>query len=134
MELADFEWLKNELHKRIREVETSMRGYGFEFDRKLLRYNDLVETCLRYADCSSEDIHFYEPAVPDPDHPAYTTVAFTAIFDVLSSCVKVVGPSWPGAGGPDPMYVAGQSPLTIVYDWLRNPVLVEKRAMQMVVA
>ena len=116
----DYDWLVKELHSRSRAVHESMVGFGHVFDRKLLRFNDVVEACLRYADCGPSDVTF----------EMYAENAFSAIEQVLASCIKEMSPTWYDDRRPDSMYVPNQGPLTIVYDWMRNPVLVEARKVK----
>lgn len=107
-----------ELHIRSRKMHESLVGFGHVFDGKLLKFNDIVESCLRYADCGPDDITIEE----------YSKVAFSALEEVLASCIK--SSTWDVDKRHDLMYISKNGPLTIVYDWMRNPVLVEDRKVR----
>lgn len=116
----DYDWLVKELHSRARAVHESLVDFGHVFDKKMLRFNDVVEACLRYADCGLDDIKF----------DTYCDRAFSALPEVLASCIKELSPIWSVDKAPHSMYVPGRGPLTITYEWMRNPVLVEARKIK----
>lgn len=116
----DYDWLIKELHVRSRAVHESLVSFGHVFDKKLLKFNDVVEACLRYADCGPDDSTMEE----------YADVAFSAIGEVLASCIKELSLTWSVDRAPDSMYVPKNGPLSIVYEWMRNPVLVEARKVK----
>ena len=80
------------LHGAARVQVALAKMEGNKLDKKVCRFNDLVETAIRYGCCSEE---FNEKA------------AWDGLRDAIDCCI--VG---------DPMYVANKTSLSLVSDWM----------------
>lgn len=91
------EELTKHLHTKVREkVEYFKQFDGAEFPKKLLRYNDMVESCKRYFLCGDS-----------------RTITESKIESVVEEVVR-------GCLKGDCMFT-GRSSLEIVPDWMINP-------------
>ena len=85
---------EGKLHALARAEVERLTKKGAEFDRKLLKYNDIVETGIRYARCGND------PA-KDQD------IAESGVLNAVAACVR-----------SDPLYLPRQSVKSLVYDWM----------------
>lgn len=86
------------LHAFARAYADQRASKGAIFDRKMLRYNDIVAVGVFYSRCR---------VTPSVD------VAVAGVREAVDACVKDTG-----NGAPDPAYVAGRGPLTMVQEWM----------------
>ena len=92
--------IREELHAEARQQVDRLKTLGVVFDKKQLRFNDIVETAIRYGRCS---------AVFDP------AAARRGLVEAISACI----PNDPMyVEKPNPMYVEKSNPITIVPDWM----------------
>ena len=120
------------LHREAREYADLCKWKGAEFDKKHLRWNDIVEVGIFYADCGvswSMD------------------VALAGVREAVDACIKEISrrprpnvlakkPWWlvrqqswvrirpyfdfVGPMQPDPQYIEKQGPPTMIYPWMKK--------------
>ena len=90
--------LDERLHVAVRERTQQLLDAGAKPKKKLLRFNDCVEACKRYARCGT--------TFDDK-------VALSAVNEVVESCF----PFLPGETTENPMY-SDDGPIGLVPDWM----------------
>jgi len=82
------------LHAHARAYATALKAAGAMFDKKHLRFNDIVEVGLHYSRCGVS---------PSLD------VALAGVREAVDACVI-----------DDPQYIAGKGPLTMIQLWMEG--------------
>ena len=80
------------MHAYARELVANYEAQGRKIDKKQCRYNDIVQTAMRYGACAQ---------------PFSETAAWGGLRDAVAACV--IG---------DPMHVAGGRVSDLVPDWM----------------
>lgn len=89
---------EKQLHNEARAYAEKRRGLGAVFDKKALRWNDVVAVGNFYAKCGAK----------------WTmAVAISGVREAIDACVKD-----DGSGVPDPQYSPGRGPLTMIQGWM----------------
>lgn len=83
------------LHVAARQIAEDMTARGASFDKKMLRWNDVVAVGVFYSDCGAA--------------PSLAT-AILGIKEALDACNK----NDPAA------HVSGRGPLSMIQEWMRN--------------
>lgn len=92
------EELTERLHGEARLDVALGRMNGRVYDKKQLRFNEIVQTALDYTDCGS---------------PARVEVAFAGMREAIDACAPTRFD-----GTPNEMYVEGGSVRSLVQPWM----------------
>ena len=84
-----------ELHIAARRMAEDMAARGASFEKKMLRWNDIVAVGVFYSDCGAA--------------PSMAT-AISGVKEALDACNK----NDPAA------YVPGRGPLSMIQEWMRH--------------
>ena len=108
------------LHILARTMIDDAKARVCVFDKKLTRYNDIVEVGLRYAACGSDE--------GDDERSARA-----GVYDAVMACIKTFGQTWrrdratglefqgPRYTPNDASYVAGTPLREMVQAWMIMP-------------
>lgn len=89
---------EKQLHAIAREYAAGLQGRGAILDKKVLRWNDIVAVGVFYGSCCT---------------PWSSDSAAAGIREAVDACVKD-----DGSGKPDPQYIAGRGPLSMIHGWM----------------
>lgn len=83
---------EEKLHSYARERVTALKAVGVVFDKKQLRFNDIVDVGLFYAACGDN---------------VSTDIVYAGICDAVDACIP-----------ENPMHIPKGSVQTMIQDWM----------------